>query len=1068
MNDNEVAAAASSPAFDYPQHQSDDDSIIDASQFDFSDKDTWLCTPSSRRNSVGNQRVEDLQAWLHGQENNQYDIGESASHKLVDTRTFRIKRKSNNRLSNDSTEALTTSDKPFSNIWKNNTFVSETKNVNTDKEQNNNMNKEQKILNERRDSIPMMLRRKTNQFMSAYPSDSPKSINSDASMEAFINAAGSRDGHCSMLSDVSEPEVAPFLMNISEPSFLYSSIMSDSKIDDGSIQMMTQSITDSFIDPQILTDSMMETSMFKEVQDASVIVDFLKQSTSELVLQEDATGYESSATDPSDRTFVNENVDDKNGTYRKSSPNETFVASNDNSKLSDTFVANKSILKDTYSGTSSPILKGSLAKLTHIVAAQSPDTVLSTIGILDTSTPNSMMTTTQTLANEKADATFDLQSSSPQALASRKPFDAGYQVTGQVLRRQTLVGQPGNRAEAAVPNLRSELLKEVRRTSGKFDSTFKLNTNLDGFNDATFEAAPTKNNATFDAVTPKNDATFDAATPKDDVTFITGSNDVTFDASPPNDEPTSTVANNATFDALASKDQALRSDATFDAAAPNDEQALRADATFDAPALKCLQDPKVDTTFAVATSSADATFDVASDRQDLKINAAEIKSDETREIVKRCNNVLEATYVSKMEPPVSRKIVDSASDPTSQKTKISPVSSVPRFGLVPPKKISTEPTSQPDPNRFNTYRKNPKAVRNNHFSKAQDIAEKNNTNRPSTAPNEIPSTKAANEALNQNRFNTFSKKSGGMLKKMHYVDHGVSADHRAEDSNKFVKPTKQIQPPKTLSKLPQMFQKSNPNLNFAERPSLAKIDVSIGYNKGSQPNMYALGRHKSEQKLRQSEFAMNKCSSQSTESVSSTSSVHSAPDLEDKLSSCSDNSKASYTIKPAETTKTIRKYEGKLALSTPKVKSPPHILENTWVAGSNLPSPILKNGRVTNYPDSSGESRSTSPTTSSPLFSPVGSTQTINKMGIDNRGIETIEENIQTTENVKPVNQIKPLNVINTNASSQLRRPMNYGAAPNATPASTVNNSAANGVSSGIPRPQSRIPGPRFVRPSYK
>lgn len=76
----------------------------------------------------------------------------------------------------------------------------------------------------------------------------------------------------------------------------------------------------------------------------------------------------------------------------------------------------------------------------------------------------------------------------------------------------------------------------------------------------------------------------------------------------------------------------------------------------------------------------------------------------------------------------------------------------------------------------------------------------------------------------------------------------------------------------------------------------------------------------------------------------------------------------------------------------------------------------------------------------------------------DDGGLESAKENIHASENVKS-KQIKAPAPVIKNATRQLRQPSNWTGA---------SNKAANGATSGIPRPASRIPGPRFARPNLK
>jgi hypothetical protein len=167
----------------------------------------------------------------------------------------------------------------------------------------------------------MMLRPKTNQVLAALLSESPSSISSQTSMDVFMNMTRSKEGINSLLSDMSESDVNHFLMNISQPSLLYSSIISDGKGDE-SVHM---AVNDSFVDSQILTDSMMEASMFKEVQDTTMLAEFLKQSNDSTIVEDKTICKSLNECDFNDKTFDYDNLRDKVCSNVKSKINETFV-----------------------------------------------------------------------------------------------------------------------------------------------------------------------------------------------------------------------------------------------------------------------------------------------------------------------------------------------------------------------------------------------------------------------------------------------------------------------------------------------------------------------------------------------------------------------------------------------------------------------------------------------------------------------------------------------------------------------------------------------------------------------
>jgi len=216
------------------------------------------------------------------------------------------------------------------------------------------------------------------------------------------------------------------------------------------------------------------------------------------------------------------------------------------------------------------------------------------------------------------------------------------------------------------------------------------------------------------------------------------------------------------------------------------------------------------------------------------------------------------------------------------------------------------------------------------------LSSRYNTYRKST----LTATRAANqctsrnetvtvqkELSNQYKFYTFTKKSNNYIKKADNTNQNAGIPRPNMDDT-FCKPL----PPKTqkrnvskskmLSKLPQFLQKSNPNLVSGSLKSghatSGCADISsIRYIKGSQPNIvqtimeksqlssklypYSKLKSGSEQRLLEmnvntnNQFPMKVLTAGSTESIESTQSAHSAPDLDDRLSICSDSSQNSCT-----------------------------------------------------------------------------------------------------------------------------------------------------------------------------
>lgn len=207
-------------------------------------------------------------------------------------------------------------------------------------------------------------------------------------------------------------------------------------------------------------------------------------------------------------------------------------------------------------------------------------------------------------------------------------------------------------------------------------------------------------------------------------------------------------------------------------------------------------------------------------------------------------------------------------------------------------------------NRYHTYRKTAFTT-----ATANQYAGQNET--AVITQQELP--------MDQRKFYTFTKKSNPIERTDNNVTKNVEKHPNMDGT--FCKPIlskaqQKQNVPRTLSKLPQFLQKSNPNLVSSSLKGAGGIAVnrmsSIGYIKGSQPNivqnvaeksqlqsrLHPYGKMKSgsEQRLLEAnvntnnQFPMKGVIAGSTESIESTHSVHSAPDLDDRLSTCSDSS----------------------------------------------------------------------------------------------------------------------------------------------------------------------------------
>nr|XP_033326841.1 uncharacterized protein LOC117220717 isoform X1 [Megalopta genalis] len=361
----------------------------------------------------------------------------------------------------------------------------------------------------------------------------------------------------------------------------------------------------------------------------------------------------------------------------------------------------------------------------------------------------------------------------------------------------------------------------------------------------------------------------------------------------------------------------------------------------------------------------------------------------------------------------------------------------------------------PEENKYNTYKKEPSVNRIKYQTEA------------------VSDTGACVLNAQNKKYYTFTKKSNV---------HGGKTDMENAESLEnmdatFVKPLPKLQKskqhiPRSFSKLPQFLQKSNPNLVSNSLKTVGKTGCtnpsSIGYMKGSQPNiveksvtnkLYALGKVKSGSEQRLLELNTGELQMMgaggSTESIESTQSAHSAPDLDDRLSTCSDSSHNSYTVQPMnieQLHQIVRMQEESLKQDAAPLLNR-RVMENTWTKlKKNLPSPILKNGTDGCESDSSS-SMDLNVKTSSPIISPTRSNQSVNA---DDHPMERILKQQNEADVVKK-SEVFNKPAMKFENKTRMRQPGNWN----------TGNRTTNTLSA-IPRPPSRIPGPRAIRPTVK
>ncbi|XP_015185006.1 PREDICTED: uncharacterized protein LOC107070948 isoform X2 [Polistes dominula] len=380
----------------------------------------------------------------------------------------------------------------------------------------------------------------------------------------------------------------------------------------------------------------------------------------------------------------------------------------------------------------------------------------------------------------------------------------------------------------------------------------------------------------------------------------------------------------------------------------------------------------------------------------------------------------------------------------------------------------------PIENKYNTYRKQPSKEQ---FNSKNELSDCN-----------VVTTCTQKDTQNR-KFYTFTKKTANINGKSNIETAAVEQQQQQQQSlppsnidETFCKPIskapkKKLHAPKKLSKLPQFLQNSNPNLlsnpiktinattRYSYIPNVRRtcINTMESITKPMTTKSYSLGKLRSGSEQRLPHVDINTTfqkpnSGGSTESIDSTQSAHSAPDLDDRLSMCSDSSHNSYnvcTTNMEQLSQIVYMQEGtkNLATCTPKKQ----ILRNNWIDDTkDLPSPILKNHvEETENNSISPLSIDSTVKTSSPILSPTGSSQAIN-----NNEVHKISSHLEEKEQENAVGLVKQTTnrlPNTTEIKTKLRPPSNWN---------TGNKIA--GVTSGIPRPQSRIPAPRFVRPNVK
>ncbi|XP_043266943.1 uncharacterized protein [Venturia canescens] len=968
------------------------DDIIDVLGFDFSDNDTWLQPPSL---GAADSSPSNIDSWLKSNIeqdcNNPHD-----SKKSIDTRTFTRPKKRSGRLSFDFvTEPIPSQS---GNVWNRST-------QSPMKEDDENA----ESTGPEKGSIPHMLRPSI-PGISGLSSTPP----GHESLEAFLNMSQSK-GIDSFI-DLAEPEFSDDLMDVSQPSLLYSSV--NSGVTDDLSQTTNQSLTlnetqasknPGIEDSQILTESMMQMSIFGDVMDVNFNDTFAKNTANITVLE-----------------------------------NEDYCTSGDT-----TFLATTETNRDLELVGSFNTATFNRGKLQLMDATYTPSSLNKTL----TNDPHASY-----IVSRSPCRTPDL----PTSLMN----DSSYIVTPEIIDSKNYIAE------------------------------------IDIAKDASFIITSTNTN-------PSENTTFSLVSPKpgnQNDTFNVKMFDTTFQKTPVSSA--TKWRNNAPSEILSSVDE-------FTVSEP-----------FKKPTSEKI-DRKTDSASVVTLSQGESHEDLGSTfckpapKVHSKLSAPRSLSKlfQTQNIAQQNETVnMDPFNATFDKPPVSTfkaSTIDSASKPPSSMKKANELYEPPMSAQIEEQQTSESLNRGKSLENLDTTITKP----------SPKLHSKMNAPRSLSKFGTVPNTMQQNNTLNVHQLDstfqkttmpspkTLSIRSGlkspskenvandtfkapspraqvrSYLKHEHVdsTSHGGSLDNL--DKN-FHKPaTQKLNPPRQLSRLPQSFQKSNPNLGSsslkytATTTSARSTISSFGFNRETaRPStarnvdnlqftskLLVLGKMKSgsEQRLdvtRNVSDLKISGTGGSTESIDSTQSAHSAPDFDDRLSVRSDSSNTSNSMRSMnieEFQKIVRLREQSIKTeSTPRPGR--KVMENNWVAAPNdLPSPILKNGRET-YGSRGSSPRSTDSTvkTSSPLLSP---TESLQNLPID--VVESSKSNVERDKLTIPQNKsVIPNKISQASIKPPLRNTGEHrtGLRP---PSSWT---SANRPASGIPRPASRIPGPRFVRPNTK
>ncbi|XP_015603764.1 uncharacterized protein LOC107271824 [Cephus cinctus] len=979
--------------------------LIDVSAFNFDDEERWLYVSSQHS---GDSAIQDLRAWLRGEFDQDSIESDTAAKPSIDTRTFTRPKKRSSRMSFES--IMETLRSTPTSLWK-------LPNSYHDLQMNQNP-----IVPPRRETIPAMLRLNSAFTNSVLPENSA----GQESLEAFLDKSQSK-GIDSFIN-MTEPEFSDELMSISQPSDMNSSILSVAQTDKD---------FSSLEDSQILTESMMKTSMFEASNFGKFEDTFLTNKSVDC-----------------DKTLCNKIKHDP----MKKIMNATFDAHSENPVLSisknslplrlekfDLNCTSSTIVENQPLNTSSDVYK------TYDIRKERGKSIG---GFNDSYRTYSV--------KDKSQNRRDIRGSNYLNDTYRaRDLDDSHFMNGLSDQFQDLNIMNNTYIGRDVPEETSRANRMINCLSDRYQasnlSLINQNRDLNSHND-TFRDPKCLN----DTYCERN-----SLSERSQVSGVPNCLNDTYQAQ--NVQVKGPLRGfNDSHDEIHQESTCLNDTYRTESLRTEPSQALRVTNRLN-DTYKDWNSPKrketvpgrkslstLNDTYSNSNAMADGNRGMLSkclnntyraetqDFQELENDLSHVV-DENRAL----NNLPKQQIMEHLEFTPENLMNATFNGPMSLRRE-----------LLEEVQRSSAKTSEHIPNRFNTYRKSPSRTQKSPNSGSTNLLVESEklenlvvedtlscdtvgTRKLSTEENVF---KVPQEEPKISKITNQSAKTSATLDTM-------SNEGKQQMNSLFAKSSRKLRSPRVLSKLPQFLQKSNPNLKSLP---MTKTHSGLTYVKGSQPNLaFPMGRTKSgsEQRLmdvtRTTDDFLKKAAG-STESIESTQSAHSAPDLDDRLSVCSDSSHNSYSVRGMniEQLQNIARMqeESLKQISTPKLNK--RILENAWIApgkDKNLPSPIRKISTERMVGENiSPDNMGLTPKTSSPIYSPEGSSQSLHTAGIqlNNQTCIIPSHNIDEASNKKVEVPQPPKTTVPAESKSRLRQPTNWSSSSRPT---------------GIPRPTMRL-----------